>query len=192
MKPPETQHDHYTTLGARRDATREEIERLYKRLAVRLHPDRGGDEEQMKSLNEAYRVLGNAAEREAYDAQRDSLAHARGDEDDEEPLPRRSAAAQADALGGRVAGALLCLFIGLALVFLVRFQYVVFLWPLALLGAGIVFFGVLMAHGALRFARDGAATAVWRARPSVWAQEAAFWFGVCGGVYGVYLLLRAV
>lgn len=191
MKPSETQPDYYTTLGAARDASREEIERLYKRLAVRLHPDRGGDEEQMKSLNEAYRVLGNDAEREAYDARRYGSAHGRED-DYEEHLPQSSPAAQADALGGRVAGALLCLFIGLALVFLVRFQYVVFLWPLALLGAGIVLFGILMAHGALRFARDGAATAVWRARPSVWAQEAAFWFGVCGGVYVVYLLLRAV
>jgi hypothetical protein len=191
MKPSETQQDHYTTLGAPTDASREEIERLYKRLAVRLHPDRGGDEEQMKTLNEAYRVLGNAAEREAYDARRNGHERA-PDDDDEEHLPHRSPAAQADALGGRVAGALLCLFIGLALVFLVRFQYVIFLWPLALLGGGIVFFGVLMAHGALRFARDGAATAVWRARPSVWAQEAVFWFGVCGGVYVVYLLLRAV
>ncbi|HEX8852752.1 MAG TPA: J domain-containing protein, partial [Pyrinomonadaceae bacterium] len=130
MKSSEPQHDHYTTLGARRDASREEIERLYKRLAVRLHPDRGGDEEQMKSLNEAYRVLGNAAEREAYDARCDALASA--DEDGEEHPPQPSPAAQADALGGRLAGASLCLFLGLALVFLVRFQYVVFLWPLAL------------------------------------------------------------
>jgi hypothetical protein len=190
MKPSELQQDHYTTLGASRDASRDEIERLYKRLAVRLHPDRGGDEEQMKSLNEAYRVLGNAAEREAYDAHCAVLEGAC--EMDGETAPQRSPAAQADALGGRVAGALLCLSTGLALVFLVRFQYVVFLWPLALLGAGIVLFGVLMAHGALRFARDGAAATAWRERPLVWAQEAAFWFGVCGGLYAVYLLLRAV
>ena len=190
MKSSQPQPDHYTTLGARPDATRDEIERLYKRLAVRLHPDRGGDEEQMKSLNEAYRVLGNAAERKAYDACR--CGRERDGETDEEPLPQPSPAAQADALGGRVAGALLCLFVGLALVFLVRFQYVIFLWPLALLGGVIVLFGVLMAHGALRFARDGATTTRWRARPLVWAQEVAFWFGICGGLYGVYLLLRAV
>ncbi|HEX8853891.1 MAG TPA: hypothetical protein VF754_10415, partial [Pyrinomonadaceae bacterium] len=61
-----------------------------------------------------------------------------------------------------------------------------------LLGACIVLFGVLMAHGALRFARDGATTDAWRAPPFVWAQEVVFWCGVCGGVYGVYLLLRAV
>ena len=34
------------------------------------HPDRGCDEEHMKSLNEAYRVLGDAGARRVYDAER--------------------------------------------------------------------------------------------------------------------------
>ena len=36
------QKDYYSLLGARDTATREEIERLYKRLAQQHHPDRGG------------------------------------------------------------------------------------------------------------------------------------------------------
>ena len=65
------------------------------------------------------------------------------------------------------------------------------LWPLALLAVAVVLMGVLMAHGALRFARE-------RARPRwlfgrlVWAQELVFWSFVCAGVYGVYRLLTAI
>ncbi len=186
MSWPDTKQDHYTTLGADDDAAQDEIERLYKRLAVRLHPDRGGDEEEMKRLNEAYRVLGNVAERSAYDAGR-----VRRRPVDASRPPYSSTSAQADALSGRIVGALLCLVVGLALLFLVRFQYVLFLWPLALLAAGIILLSVLMAHGALVFARESVAPTR-LAHRFVWAQEAAFWLCVCGGAYIVYLLLRAV
>src|ERR1043165_10074691 len=57
VKDSEPDKDYYSILGAGREATREEIERRYKRLAQQHHPDRGGDEEEMKTLNEAWRVL---------------------------------------------------------------------------------------------------------------------------------------
>lgn len=180
--------DHYATLGADEGASREEIERLYKRLARRHHPDRGGDEERMKSINAAYRVLGNAEERAAYDA-------ARGAERETEVAqsftPRRTDSARADALGGRLLGAWLCVICGLVLLFLVRFHYITFLWPLALLAGAVVAGGVLMAHGALRFARAELSPR-WLFGRLVWAQELAFWGGVCAGVYGVYRLLTAI
>src|SRR5215211_592360 len=62
--------DYYSILGAGEDASAGDIERLYKRKAVEHHPDRGGDEEQMKSLNEAYGVLRDERARRAYDAER--------------------------------------------------------------------------------------------------------------------------
>ena len=62
------ERDHYATLGAGREEAHEEIERRYKRLARLHHPDRGGDEEQMKAVNEAWRVLGDADARREYDA----------------------------------------------------------------------------------------------------------------------------
>jgi curved DNA-binding protein CbpA len=47
-----------------------DIERLYKRAAHKLHPDLGGAEEDMKTLNEAYSVLRNERTRQEYDARR--------------------------------------------------------------------------------------------------------------------------
>ena len=186
MKDTGTEKDYYTILGAGRDAPREEIERRYKRLAQRHHPDRGGDEEEMKSINEAWRVLGNADARRAYDAGR-----ARPRETYRAHAPVSSPAAQADPLSGRIVGAGLCVFVGLVLLFLVKAHYVVFLWPLALLALGVVGFGVLMAHGALTFAREQVGPGH-PMRRLVWAQEILFWSCVVAGVCGVYIVLEAV
>ncbi|HEX8162772.1 MAG TPA: DnaJ domain-containing protein [Pyrinomonadaceae bacterium] len=194
--------DYYDLLGARGDETREEIVRRYKRLAAERHPDRGGSEEGMKDLNEAYRVLGDDAAREAYDARRRAPPRPTRDGDAAgataaesfergEFTPARTPAAQADALWGRVAGAALCVFLGLVLLMLVCAHYVVFLFPLALLAAALVFFGVWMAHAAMVYAREGFAASHF-ARRSAWAQELVFWFAVAGGAGGVYLLLTSV
>ena len=180
--------DHYATLGAEAGATQGEIERLYKRLAREHHPDRGGDEERMKAINEAYRVLGNAQERRAYDAGREAQAPSRVTE---AHAPSRSPSAQADALGGRILGAWLCVMSGLVLLLLVTFHYVMFLWPLAMLGAAVVLLGVMMAHGALAFARQSSRPGS-PFRRFVPAQELAFWTLVCAGGYGLYLVLRAI
>src|ERR1051325_313697 len=66
--------DYYSILGAGVDASAGDIERLYKRKAVERLPDRGGDEEEMKSLNEAYGVLKDERARRAYDAERRGAA----------------------------------------------------------------------------------------------------------------------
>jgi curved DNA-binding protein CbpA len=186
MKNSGPEKDYYSILGAGRDASREEIERCYKRLAQQHHPDRGGDEEQMKTLNEAWRVLGDRDSRHAYDA-----ARTRTREAYKAYAPVSSPGAKADPVSGRIVGALLCIFVGLVLLFLVRAHYVVFLWPLALLAFGIVVFGILMAHGALTFAREMVGPKHF-ARRFVWAQELLFWSGVVAGLYVVYLMLKAV
>jgi hypothetical protein len=186
MKDSRPEKDYYSILGAGEDSPREEIERRYKRLAQRHHPDRGGDEDEMKAVNEAWRILGNADSRRLYDAgrKRPRAAYVAR-------TPVSSPSAHADPLSGRIVGAALCLFGGLVLLFLVKAHYVVFLWPLALLALGMVAFAVLMAHGALMFARE-------QVRPGhpmrrlVWAQEVFFWLCVVAGGYGVYLMLQAV
>lgn len=186
MKNSGPEKDYYSILGAGSDASREEIERRYKRLARRHHPDRGGDEEQMKSLNEAWRVLGDSDSRRTYDA-----AHARTREVYRSHAPVSSPGAKADPVSGRIVGALLCVFVGLVLLLLVRVHYVVFLWPLALLALGIVLFGIFMAHGALTFARESVGPKHF-VRRFVWAQEIFFWSCVAGGAYVIYFLLAAI
>jgi hypothetical protein len=187
MSGRDGERDHYATLGAGREEARAEIERRYKRLARRHHPDRGGDEEEMKAVNEAWRILGDAGARREYDA--------RHPQDERTPYvthrPVSSPGAKADPVSGRIVGAFLCLFAGLALLFLVKAHYVMFLWPLALLAVGVVMFGVLMAHGALTFAREQVRPGH-LARRLVWAQEVFFWACVLSGGYVVYLLLRAI
>ena len=42
MSHPDVEKDYYSILGAGETASPDEIERLYKRLAKRHHPDRGG------------------------------------------------------------------------------------------------------------------------------------------------------
>ncbi len=185
MNGAEPEKDYYRVLGAEEDSPRADIERRYKRLARLNHPDRGGDEEEMKNINEAWSVLGDTDARTAYDAHRVESRRRLY----KAYTPTSAPGAKADPLSGRIVGAGLCIFVGLVLLFLVRAHYVVFLWPLALLGFGVVFFGVLMAHGALVFARETVAP-THPARRLVWAQELAFWCCVAGGAYGVYLALR--
>ncbi|MGH9904850.1 MAG: J domain-containing protein, partial [Pyrinomonadaceae bacterium] len=42
MGRPDAEKNYYVVLGASADDSQVEIERLYKRLARRHHPDRGG------------------------------------------------------------------------------------------------------------------------------------------------------
>lgn len=59
--------DYYQTLGVARNATDEEIKKAFRKLAMKHHPDRGGDERKFKEINEAYDILGDPAKRQQYD-----------------------------------------------------------------------------------------------------------------------------
>jgi molecular chaperone DnaJ len=60
--------DYYTLLGIRRTESPAAIRRAFRRLVVRYHPDRAGAEEarRFQEIVEAYRVLSDPAQREAY------------------------------------------------------------------------------------------------------------------------------
>ena len=66
-----TKKDYYELLGVKRDATPAEIKKIYRRLAMKHHPDKNqGDkasEEKFKELSEAYEVLSDAGKRDKYD-----------------------------------------------------------------------------------------------------------------------------
>jgi molecular chaperone DnaJ len=63
--------DYYKVLDVARDAPEADIKKAYRRLAMKLHPDRNpGDkaaEEQFKEAKEAYEVLSDAQKRAMYD-----------------------------------------------------------------------------------------------------------------------------
>jgi DnaJ-class molecular chaperone len=69
-----TARDHYRTLQVTRDAEPEVIERAYRALALKYHPDvsapgrRRDAHLHMQALNEAYSVLKNPVARKNYDA----------------------------------------------------------------------------------------------------------------------------
>ena len=63
--------DHYAVLQVRPDAEYEVIAAAHRSLARRTHPDvAGGTIEGMRRINDAWRVLGNATARAAYDLER--------------------------------------------------------------------------------------------------------------------------
>jgi molecular chaperone DnaJ len=63
--------DYYKILELPRDASEADIKKAYRRLAMKLHPDRNPDdkgaEEQFKEAKEAYEVLSDAQKRAVYD-----------------------------------------------------------------------------------------------------------------------------
>lgn len=59
--------DYYKTLGVEKGASPEELKKAFRVLAHKYHPDKGGDQEKFKEVNEAYQVLGDPQKRAQYD-----------------------------------------------------------------------------------------------------------------------------
>jgi hypothetical protein len=175
--------DYYGVLGVDKDASPRDIYRQYKRQAARHHPDRGGSEEEMKTINEAYGVLKDATLRRAYDESRTTTTPRFNDF-----VPVSSPAAQDVGLMGHFLSAFLCLATGIFLLFLVHVQWVGFLWPLAIVAVLIVAFGVLLARNVMVALNDSLPPTN-RFKRHTRLQELAFWTVIVTTGYGIYLLL---
>jgi molecular chaperone DnaJ len=65
-----SKRDYYEVLGVQKNASKEEIKNVYRKLALQYHPDRNKDptaEEKFKELSEAYAVLSDEEKRKRYD-----------------------------------------------------------------------------------------------------------------------------
>lgn len=59
--------DYYKILGVNKNSSPEELKQAFRRLAMKHHPDKGGDEAEFKKINEAYAVLSDDQKRSNYD-----------------------------------------------------------------------------------------------------------------------------
>jgi len=59
--------NYYKILGVRRNASVDTIKKAYRRLAMQHHPDRGGDQERFKPIQEAHDVLMDPEKKAYYD-----------------------------------------------------------------------------------------------------------------------------
>lgn len=59
--------NYYNVLGLDKSATAEQIKKNYRKLSLKHHPDKGGDENKFKSISEAYSILSNDKKKQQYD-----------------------------------------------------------------------------------------------------------------------------
>lgn len=70
--------DYYSTLGVGKNASQDEIKSAYRKMAMKHHPDRGGDEATFKKISEAYDTLSDPQKKEIVDLGGDPNQQNRG------------------------------------------------------------------------------------------------------------------
>ena len=57
----------YDEIGVAKDATMDQIKKAYRKLAIKHHPDKGGDQEKFQKIQNAYDILSDRDKRDIYD-----------------------------------------------------------------------------------------------------------------------------
>nr|AZL94405.1 DJP1-like protein [Nephromyces sp. MMRI] len=57
----------YDLLGINKNSSPSEIKKAYRSLAIKHHPDKGGDPEKFKEISQAYEVLNDPSKKKLYD-----------------------------------------------------------------------------------------------------------------------------
>ena len=79
--------DYYKVLGVNENSSDDEIKKAYRKLSLKHHPDRGGNAEEFKKINEAYSTLGDVEKRQMYKMRRrNPFQNFGGQESDLDPL----------------------------------------------------------------------------------------------------------
>ncbi len=65
--------DYYQILGLAENASQDDIKKAYKKLAMKNHPDRGGDTKKFQEISQAYDTLSDPQKRQQYDAQKNGF-----------------------------------------------------------------------------------------------------------------------
>ena len=65
--------DYYQILGINENASQDEIKKAYKKLAMKNHPDRGGDTKKFQEISQAHDTLSDPQKRQQYDAQKNGF-----------------------------------------------------------------------------------------------------------------------
>lgn len=60
-------HKLYDVLGVSPSSSKDDIKKAYKKLAIQMHPDKGGDPEKFKEISHAYSVLSDDEKKNQYD-----------------------------------------------------------------------------------------------------------------------------
>ncbi len=91
---------HYEVLGVAVDADAGQVRAAFRTRARLLHPDAGGDAEEMRAVNEAWHVLGNTGRRAAYNVE---IGHTSVLYTDACPIPTMRAMIWADLVAAAMA-----------------------------------------------------------------------------------------
>ena len=73
-----TMKDYFNILGVGADASEEDIKRAYRTLAMKHHPDRGGDQAKFQEIQEAYSVLTDPQKRAEWEMHRNGNPFGQG------------------------------------------------------------------------------------------------------------------